>query len=235
MTQTPDERSVRRPERRGEEQPATMPTFSEQVAGQLGGVRGMVETGIPVIVFVLVNIFWSLRPALIGAVALALAIAAFRLRRRQSVRHAVNGLLGVGIGAAIAWRTGEAKDFYLPTIWTNLVYGVALLGSVVASRPLAGWLWSLIADKGGTRWYREDGLRRTFAWLTVVWSAVYLGKFAGYLWVYNDAGLTENERNSILGAMKIALGVPPYALLLVLTVWAVRRYQRGLRGPALPA
>lgn len=234
MTQTPDERSVRRPERHGAEEPA-LPTFSEQVAGQLGGVRGMVETGIPIIVFVLANIFWSLRPALIGAIALALAIAAFRLRRKQSVRHAVNGLLGIGIGAAIAWRTGEAKDFYLPTIWTNLVYGVALLGSVLASRPLAGWLWSLIADKGGTRWYREDGLRRTFAWLTVVWAAVYLGKFAGYLWVYYDTGLTENERNSILGAMKIALGAPPYALLLVLTVWAVRRYHRGVGTRAVTA
>lgn len=221
MTQTPDERPL--------------PTFSEQISGQLGGVRGMVESGIPVIVFVLINIFWSLNPALIGAVALALAIAGYRLWRKQSVRHAMNGILGVAVGAFIAWRTGDAKDFYLPTIWINLAYGVALVGSVVAGRPLAGWLWSVVADKGGTRWYREEGLRRTFAWLTVVWSVVFLAKFAGYLWVYYDSGMTENTRNAILGAMKIALGAPPYALLLALTIWAVRRYQRGLGTQALPA
>ena len=36
-----------------------MPTFSEQVADQLGGVRGMVESSIPVLAFVLVNVVWA--------------------------------------------------------------------------------------------------------------------------------------------------------------------------------
>jgi hypothetical protein len=186
------------------------------------------------VAFVVANIIWSLTPALIAAVGLALAVAGYRLLRKQTVRHAMNGIFGVAIGALIAWRTGDAKDFYLPTIWLNLAYGLALIGSVVAARPLAGWLWSVIADNGGTRWYRDDGLRRTFNWLTVIWSAVFLAKFVGYLWVYNDAGLTENERNTILGAMKIVLGFPPYAILLALTIWAVRRYQRSAEHP-MPA
>jgi hypothetical protein len=33
--------------------------------------------------------------------------------------------------------------------------------------------------------------------------------------------------------MKIALGAPPYVLLLALTVWAVRRYERGPDSPVL--
>ena len=88
-----------------------LPSFSEQVASQLGGVRGMVETGIPIIAFVIVNVIWSLRPALIASVAVGLAIGAFRLYRKQSVRHAVNGLFGIALGAFIAYRTGEATDF----------------------------------------------------------------------------------------------------------------------------
>jgi hypothetical protein len=36
--------------------------------------------------------------------------------------------------------------------------------------------------------------------------------------------------------MRIALGFPPYALLLALTVWAVRRYLRTQeQAPPLPA
>jgi hypothetical protein len=211
-----------------------LPTFSEQVASQLGGVRGTVEAGIPIVVFVVANILWSLRPALIAAVAVALAIGVFRLARRQSVRHAANGLLGIVIGAAIAWRSGDARDVYLPGILYTAGYCVALLGSIAIGRPLVGWLWSVIVDNGATRWFREEGLRRTFNWLTVVWSAFYLVKLGGYVWVYLDDRLTDDQQASILGILRIALGAPQYALLLALTIWAVRRYQRGL-ATALPA
>ena len=84
-----------------------MPTFSEQIASQLGGVGGMIESSIPALAFVVVNIIWSLTPALIVAVALGLGIAGYRLLRNQSVRHAMNGLFGIGIGAALALKTGD--------------------------------------------------------------------------------------------------------------------------------
>ena len=128
-----------------------LPTFSEQVAQQLGGVRGMIESSVPVAAFVLVNVIWSLKPALVVALVTALAIAAYRLSRRQSVRHAVNGLFGIGIGAFIAWKTGSPKDFYLPGILLSLAYGLAMLASVAFRLPLVGWLWAVVADKGQDR------------------------------------------------------------------------------------
>jgi len=94
-----------------EEDQEQLPSFSEQVADQLGGVRGMVESGVPVIAFVIMNILWSLKPALIVAVAVGLGIAGFRLARRQAIRHAMNGLFGIAIGAISAWRTGELADY----------------------------------------------------------------------------------------------------------------------------
>jgi hypothetical protein len=220
------------PEPTTDEEP--MPTFSEQVAGQLGGWQGMIESSIPVVMFVLVNIIWSLRPALICALAVGLAIGAVRLWRREPVRHAVNGLFGIAVGAVIAWKTGKAMDFYLPGIYLTLGYGVALVGSIAAGRPLVGWLWSVVADKGGTRWFHEEGLRRTFGWLTMVWAAVFIVKFAVNMWVYLATGLTDDQKAGILGVMRIALGAPPYAVLLALTIWAVRRHDREITA-ALPA
>jgi hypothetical protein len=210
----------------GTQQVETLPSFSEQVAEQLGGVRGMVESSIPVLAFVLVNIVWELRPALVVAVGLALAVAAYRLVRRQSARHAVNGLFGIAIGAFLAWRTGSPKAFYLPGILLSLAYTVAMIGSVLARRPLVGWIWSIVADRGGTRWRNDEGLRGTFGWLTLLWAATYLVKVVVNFWVYFADGLTEDQQASILGIMRIALGFPPYALLLALTVWAVRRHFR---------
>lgn len=212
-----------------------MPSFSEQVAGQLGGWRGMVESSVPVVVFVLVNIIWSLRPALISAVAIGLAIGAYRLTRREPVRHALNGLMGIAVGALIAWKTGEAKDFYLPGILLTLGYGVALIGSIAVGKPLVGWLWAVVADKGGTRWHRDEGLRRTFGWLTMVWAAVFVVKFVVNVWVYFASSLTDDQKASILGVMRIALGAPPYAVLLALTIWAVRRHDRDVDTRAVPA
>jgi len=214
-----------------DEESENLPSFSEQVADQLGGIRGMVESSVPVIAFVLANIIWSLKPALVVAVALGLAIAAFRLSKRQSVRHAVNGLFGIAIGAFIAWRTGEARDYYVPGILLSLAYGIAMLVSITVRRPLVGWIWSLVADKGAKRWHEDSGLRRTFNWLTVIWATTYLAKVVINVLVYFAAGLTNDQKGTILGIMRITLGFPPYALLAALTVWAVRRYLRTLPDP----
>jgi fucose permease len=211
-----------------DEGPESLPSFSEQVADQLGGVRGMVESSVPVIAFVLVNIIWSLKPALVVAVAVGLAIAGFRLSQRQSVRHAMNGLFGIAIGAFIAWRTGDPQDYYVPGILLSLGYGIAMIVSIAARRPLVGWIWSLVADKGAKRWYEDPGLRRTFNWLTVLWSVTYLAKVVINTLVYFADGLSDDQKATILGIMRIALGFPPYALLAALTVWAVRRYLRTL-------
>jgi hypothetical protein len=218
------------------EQEQTLPTFSEQVASQLGGVRGMLESSIPVLAFVVVNIIWSLTPALFVALGLALALAGYRLARREPVRHALNGLFGIGIGALLAWKTGSPQDFYLPGILYTLCYGIAMVASVFARRPLVGWLWSLVADKGGARWRHDAGLRRIFGRLTVVWATTFFLKVLVNFWVYFADGLTDDQKASILGIMRITLGFPPYALLLALTVWAVRRYLRTQeQAPPLPA
>ena len=215
-----------------DEQPEKLPSFSEQVADQLGGVRGMVESSVPVAAFVLANIIWSLKPALVVAVVVGLAIAGFRLSKRQSVRHAMNGLFGIAIGAFIALRTGDPKDYYLPGIVLSAGYGVAMTISIAARRPLVGWIWSLVADKGATRWYTDRGLRGTFNWLTALWAATYLAKAVINTLVWNADGLSTDQKVTILGIMRISLGWPPYALLAALTVWAVRRYLRRTQPQA---
>lgn len=196
-----------------------VPSFSEQIAEQLGGWRGLVESSVPVVVFVLVNIFASLNAALIGSAALAVGIAVWRLSRRQPVRHAVNGLVGIGIGAVLAWRTGEEKDFFLPGILYGMGYGAALLVSVALRLPLVGWIWSVLAAGGSNAWRRDPRLMRTFGWLTVLWGVVWIVKVGvqGWLWYLDETTATE------LGVARLLLGYPPYLLLLAFTIWWVRR------------
>jgi|SRR5688572_26414040 len=203
-----------------EESEEPLPSFSEQLADQLGGWRGLVESSIPVTVFVIANVIAELRPAIIVAVSSGLLIAVFRLSRRQSVRHAVNGLFGIFIGAAIAWRSGDARDFYLPGIIISAGYVLAMVVSITVRWPLVGWIWSVVLDKGSTRWREDPVLLRTFGWLTALWAVVYALK------VGVQSGLYLANQDEWLGIARIALGWPPYALLLAVTVWSVRRVTR---------
>lgn len=205
-----------------------MPTFAEQLSAQLGGWHGMVESATPITVFVVANIIWSLQPALVASVALAVVIALWRLAQRRPVRYAVNGLFGIGLGAVIAWRSGEARDFYLPGIVISYTYATAMIVSVVVRQPLVGWIWSIIVAGGRSDWRRDPRLLRTFSWLTVLWAVVWVGK------VSIQAGLYLADQEHLLGAARLALGTPPYLLLLAITIWVVRRIRPGLASAPDP-
>ena len=205
-----------------EEVEEPLPTFSEQLAGQLGGVRGVIESGVPVLVFVVAKLIWPLTPALVVAVGSVVAIAVWRLARQQTVRHAVNGLAGILIGAYLAWKTGSPKAFYLPGILIGLGYGVIMLVSVVVRWPVIGWAWSVLAAKGSMEWRKGPRLVRLFSWLTVLWAVTYLIKVGIQAVVFQHT--SPKDPGTVLGILRLALGYPPYLLLIAVTVWAVRRY-----------
>ena len=92
--------------------------------------------------------------------------------------------------------------------------------SIVVRWPLVGWIWSVVLDKGSTRWREDAVLLRTFGWLTALWAVVYALK------VGVQSGLYLANQDEWLGIARIALGWPPYALLLAVTVWSVRRVTR---------
>jgi Protein of unknown function (DUF3159) len=215
----------------GDEEP--LPSFTEQLADQLGGVRGLLESGIPVLVFVVANILWALRPAILVAAGSAVVIAVWRLTRKESIRHAVNGLFGIALGAIIAWKTGSAKNFYLPGILLSLAYGVAMLASIPLRVPLVGWVWSLLADRGSNQWRSDRGLVRTFSWLTGLWAVTYLAKTGIQAAIFHAT--SASDPGTALGIARLVLGYPPYLALIAVTVWVVRRRHPRAGTPSEPA
>ena len=109
------------------------------VADAVGGVRGLVESVAPGVVFVAVYVATSaLTPALVAAVAVTVAAVVARLVQRTPVTQALAGVVGVGVGVFWAWRTGEAQDYFVYGLWTNAAYGLACLVSIVVGWPLVG-------------------------------------------------------------------------------------------------
>lgn len=186
---------------------------------QMGGITGLISSTVPVAVFVIVNLVASLQPALIAAVGVAVAIAVWRLSRRKVLQPAISGLLGVGVCAFIAYRSGEAKDFFLPGLWYSAILGAAFLLSVLVRWPLAGVIWHTLNGESHA-WRHDRRLRTAYTVATLLWAAVFGARLLVQGWLYNA------DETTWLAVARLAMGYPLLAVALLGTVWAVRRAKR---------
>lgn len=193
----------------------TTPTLLEQ----MGGPSGIVYSTIPVVVFVVVNLLAGLRPALVAALATGGAIVVWRLVRREKLQPAISGLIGVGVCAYLANRTGEARDFYLPGLLYSAFFALAFLVSVIVRRPLAGVVWHGI-NGDGQGWRRDPRLLRAYTVASLLWTLVFAAKVVVQGWLYNV------DQTTWLGIARLAMGYPLFGLALLGTILAVRRAQR---------
>jgi hypothetical protein len=199
------------------------PPHSEQrtptLLEQLGGVGGLVASVVPMVVFVAVNPLAGLVPAIWAALGVAVALGIWRLVRREAVQPAVSGILGVALCAFIAYRTGEARGFFLYGIWYSLVAGLALMVSVVVRRPLVGVLWSVL-NGSGFGWCTDRRARFGFDVATTVWAVFLLARFVVQRYLY------DLQQIEWLGVARIVMGLPLTALAALVTIWAIRRAAR---------
>lgn len=193
----------------------------QAIISQIGGVRGLIDSALPIIVFITVNAFTSLRVAVWSALAAGGVLFVLRLARRENVQQAISGFLGVAVAAFIAGQTGEARDFFLPSLWSSAAFGLAFLISVAVRWPLVGviaefmWPTAAVADSGTWRSHRR--LMRAYTWLTLMWAGVYVLRIAvqGSLYLANEV--------TLLGTMRLVMGWPLTAIEAVVTVYVVRR------------
>ena len=196
-----------------------------------GGKRGLVDSGLPAVVFVLVNsvvaAFASrdaaLDSALVAAVAVGAAVVGLRLVRKQTLQQAISGFLGLAIAVWFARRSGEARGFFLPGIFINIGYGLLFLVSAVVGRPVVGYVYAALEGLQG--WRDDRRLRRIFAVASTGWALVFAARAVvqGTLYLMDRPGL--------LAAARLLMGWPLTIAAVALTIAYVRR----ARGPATAA
>ncbi len=187
-----------------------------------GGISGMVAAAVPTIVFVVGNGLSSLYPALLATAAAAVLIFGWRLARRQPLRQALAGLLIAGVCAALAAYTGQAKGFFLATVLLPALGVVVCVGSVLARRPLAGYLVNRIAG-GQAGWRKDRRLLRIYSGTTLLSAAVNVVSFG------LQTALYRANQTAWLAAFHILTG-PLWAAITITTVMLARRAIK--RGPA---
>lgn len=188
-----------------------------QLNKALGGKRGIVEAALPTISFTGMWIATSdLKLSLIVSIGAASLLLVLRLVQRTTPQFVINSLIGIGIGAFFASRTGEAKDLYLPGILYNAAYAGGMLLSIIARWPLVGFLIGSVTGDP-TAWHKDPALVRLCSRLT------WLLMLPCLLRVIVQLPLYWTDQVVTLGITKIALGWPLQVASLAAMVWVLAR------------
>lgn len=196
----------------------------------VGGWRGLTEAILPGAVFLVMfvatqRLGWSL----LGALGVAAAFTVYRLIQRQSLAQAVAGLVGVGVCALVAERSGQAIDYYVTGFWVSGAYGLVLLVSIVLGWPLLGVVFGFIRGEG-LEWRADPVRLRGYRLAT----ALVVLMFAARLLVQLPLYFAENV--TWLGITRLVMGVPLYAGVLWIG-WLISRpaaVAPQTQGPGAP-
>ena len=185
---------------------------SELLASALGGWAGVIDSGLPFIVFTVAYLVTDrdLETTLYASVGTAAILAVLRLLRRQSLQQVVPGLIGIAIAAFLARRTGNADNFFLPGIITNAAYASACLISIAVRRPLLGYVIEAMRGRDMS-WVRDPQAHRLFSTITWLWALMFGIRVAITFPLYLLG------QTAALGTLKILLGYPLFALGIFIT------------------
>ncbi|UNS98139.1 DUF3159 domain-containing protein [Streptomyces tubbatahanensis] len=193
---------------------------------QAGGIKGVIYSALPALVFVAANSAGGLKVGILAALLVACGIAVQRLMRRESIQPALGGVFGVAIAAGVSWYTGSAKDYFLIGIWASLAGAVAFVLSVVLRWPLAGLIWNSTTGKG-TVWRADKRSRIYYDVATLVLATIFGARFAVQQYLY------QADEVGSLGVAKIAMGYPLLAVGFLAVAWAVRASDKRLKAVGL--
>jgi len=180
----------------------TRESDKDKVLGAFGGKKGLIDSGIPSIIFLVTfNIRKDLQEALIASIAVSALLTIIRLVMRDTVQHAISGFIGILICAWFANRTGNPSDLYIPKLLTNLGYGTLYLVANLAGWPILGLMLGPILGEN-LLWRNHPERKRAYIQAGWLWVAMFFTRIAIQYPIYKSGNL------NLLGTVNLAMGYP---------------------------
>jgi len=174
----------------------------DKVLSAFGGRKGLIDSGIPSIIFLVTfNITHHLHSALLASVAISGLLTLIRLIRRDTLQHALSGLVGVLVCAWFANKTGNPSDLYIPKLLTNLGYGSVYLIANLAGWPVLGLMLGPILGEN-LKWRNHPERKRAYMRASWLWVLMFFTRIAVQYPIYRSGNL------NLLGSVNLAMGYP---------------------------
>ncbi|CAN1645026.1 Uncharacterised conserved protein UCP010219 [Candidatus Nanopelagicaceae bacterium] len=174
----------------------------DKVLAAFGGKKGLIDSGIPSVIFLVVfNVTDRLNSALFASIVISAFLTIIRLARRDTIQHALSGFIGVLICAWFANRTGNASDLYIPKLLTNLGYGTVYLIANLAGWPVLGLMLGPILGEN-LKWRNHPERKRAYTLASWLWIAMFFTRIAVQYPIYRSGNV------NLLGTVNLAMGYP---------------------------
>ena len=174
----------------------------DKVVNALGGKKGLIDAGVPSIIFLVVfNISKEVNTAITAALSVSLILAIFRLIKKDTIQHSVSGVIGVLICAYFANKSGNASDFYIPKLLTNLGYGTVYLIANLVGWPILGVVLGPLLGENFT-WRNNPARKRMYVKASWIWVAMFFSRIAVQYPIYKSGNV------NLLGTVNLAMGYP---------------------------
>ena len=174
----------------------------DKVINALGGKKGLIDSGLPAVVFLIVfNINQDLQGAIWASLSLAITLAIWRLIRKDTIQHSISGVIGVLICAYFANRSGNATDFYIPKLLTNLGYGTVYLIANLVGWPILGLVLGPLLGENFT-WRNNPRRKKMYIKASWLWVALFFSRIAVQYPIYKSGNV------NLLGTVNLAMGYP---------------------------
>jgi hypothetical protein len=191
-----------------------------------GAGSRILDSILPLMVFLVGNPLLGPEFALWGALILAAAFTLYRIIKKQSVVYSLAGFGGVVLAAVFVLISGSETGFYLPGLVTTALIIVTAVVSVLFNRPMVAWT-SILTRRWPRKWYWHPRVLPAYNEVTIIWAVAFAAQLGLEYWFY------QREALNSLGIARLLFGWPfTIALLVVSYLYGLWRLG-NLRGPSV--
>lgn len=184
--------------------------FEELKLVLLGKGNRILDSIVPLLVFLGVYALFDLNLAAGASLLAAAGFLGYRLYRRESPAYALGGFASVLLAVLLVYFNNSEAGFFLPGMISGAVTVALCLLSVLVRRPLAAWS-SALTRRWPLDWYWHPRVLPAYQQVTLFWAFAFAARLGAQYWFYRRGDI------GALGTIEILLGWPYIVFILVVS------------------